>query len=89
VAPIVHRRLNQARTEKGGAGIPWFLLASLAEAAMDEYRRQRRSMSAQLDREVGSLETVAFERRSNRKEAIADALTNGITRRRKSGRADR
>jgi hypothetical protein len=61
------------------ARIPWFLLAPLAEAVSDEYRRQRSSISAQLDREVESLETQLRSTRDRiEKRRLADALQTAL-----------
>jgi hypothetical protein len=55
--------------------IPWFLLASLAEAVTDEYLRQQRSILAQLDREIDSLEVqLRSTRDRSEKKRLADAL---------------
>jgi hypothetical protein len=62
-----------------GKRIPWYLLASLAEAALNEYRRQQSSISKQLDEEVASIE-VQLRSTNDRmeKKRLADALQTAL-----------
>jgi hypothetical protein len=70
----MHAPLDGSKTR-----IPWFLLASLAEAVADEYRRQRSSIAAQLDRDVDSLEVqLRSTRDRTEKKRLADALQTAL-----------
>jgi hypothetical protein len=79
--PAAARTVKPLRAATSGtkARMPWFLLAPLAEAVTDEYRRQRSSISAQLDREVDSLEAqLRSTRDRTEKKRLADALQTAL-----------
>jgi hypothetical protein len=59
--------------------IPWFLLASLAEAAVTEWKRQRSTVQKQLDEEIESVEAqLRSTRDRSEKKRLADALQTAL-----------
>ncbi|HEY1429445.1 MAG TPA: hypothetical protein VGF18_07720 [Candidatus Tumulicola sp.] len=70
-----------ARRHVSGDGkrIPWHMLASLAEAAVTEWNRQRSTVQKQLDEEIESVEAQLRSTRDRaEKKRLADALQTAL-----------
>jgi hypothetical protein len=62
-----------------GKRIPWYLLASLAEATVTEWNRQRSTVQKQLDEEIESVEAqLRSTRDRSEKKRLADALQTAL-----------
>jgi hypothetical protein len=62
-----------------GKRIPWYLLASFAEAAVTEWNRQRSTVQKQLDEEIDSIEAQLRSTRDRaEKKRLADALQTAL-----------
>jgi hypothetical protein len=59
--------------------IPWYLLISLTEAAAAEWKRQRATISKQLDQEIDSIEAQLRSTKDRlEKKRLADALQTAL-----------
>jgi hypothetical protein len=66
-------------SSSGSKRIPFYLLASLAQATVTEWAKQRSNFSRQLDQEISSLESQLLSTRDRtEKKRLADALQTAL-----------
>jgi hypothetical protein len=72
-------KANQSPSSSSLKRIPFYLLASLAQAAVAEWTKQRTNFSRQLDQEISSLESQLLSTRDrSEKKRLADALQTAL-----------
>jgi hypothetical protein len=72
-------KTTNSPSSSGLKRIPFYLLASLAQAAVAEWTKQRANFSRQLDQEISSLESQLLSTRDrNEKKRLADALQTAL-----------
>lgn len=73
------KAIRRMPTSSNGKRIPWYLLASLAEAAVMEWNRQRSTVSKQIDEEIESIEAQLRSTRDRlEKKRLADSLQTAL-----------
>jgi hypothetical protein len=76
---LIDRHTSKRATPKKRNRIPYFLLVPIIEAASAEWRRQRSTISAQVDQEIESIEAQLRSTKDRvAKKRLADALQTAL-----------